>query len=280
VNRRCLIFVHVPKSAGRTIEGAVLWRHRRNPDAVIRLDDLQPFDDIEQYPKEMRARAAAVLGHVPYGLHRYLPQECVYFTLLRQPVARVLASYRWIIHQPNEPLYARVRRDTAGLDEYVSTDIDKETVHNGQTRLVAGLTWEEEPDRAALETAKRNLNEFLVVGLTERFPESYLLLRKALGWRNPFYVTRNVSPAWTRRIEPSKDALRVIEERNQLDLELYAHATSLLEMAVARGGAAFRRELAAVEALNKVPNTVAGRAERALRAYARSPLGRSLGART
>jgi len=268
----CLVFVHIPKTAGKTIEGALQWHFRRDPDGVIRLNDTQPFEDLQAFPVETRARARAILGHVPYGVHRFLSQPSTYFTFVRQPVDRVLSSYRWIIHQPHEPLYARFGRDTAGLDEYVSADIDKETVENGQTRMIAGITGKEEPDRDTLETAKRNLETFIAVGLTERFDESFLLLRNALAWRNAFYATRNVSPEWTRRIKPSDRTLEVIRERNQLDLELYEFAAALLDRAVAQGGRAFQRDLALFKALSRVPNAIGRRAGGLVRAYVRSPL--------
>ena len=46
-----------------------------------------------------------------------------------------------------------------------------------------------------LAQAKRNLDRFLVVGLTERFDESFILIRRALGWRLPMYERHNVSKA-------------------------------------------------------------------------------------
>ena len=68
-----------------------------------------------------------------------------------------------------------------------------------------------------LERAKRNLDEhFSWLGMTERFDESLILLRRTFGWRDVRYVSRNVSrsraeltPAQrelTRAREPARHA--------------------------------------------------------------------------
>ena len=72
----------------------------------------------------------------------------------------------------------------------------------------------------ALDEAKANLDRFLVVGLTERFDESFILVRRALGWRLPMYSTRNASRG-PRRARPGDRAKALITERDRLDVELY-----------------------------------------------------------
>ena len=46
----------------------------------------------------------------------------------------------------------------------------------------------------ALDLAVDRLGEFSVVGLTERFDESAVLLTRALGWRRMVYTRENVTP--------------------------------------------------------------------------------------
>jgi hypothetical protein len=54
--------------------------------------------------------------------------------------------------------------------------------------------------------------------LPERFDETFILLRRVLGWRLPYYVSANVAGA----AKPVGGSPReLIRERNQLDHELY-----------------------------------------------------------
>ncbi len=105
---------------------------------------------------------------------------------------------------------------------------------NGQTRRLAG-----EMDRPCgsvnaemLERAKSNLAGFAVVGLTERFHESLLLLQRAFGWTLDASPPRNVGQNRPRRSELSGDALKAIERSNYFDAELYRFAAGLFEKAL------------------------------------------------
>ena len=63
---------------------------------------------------------------------------------------------------------------------------------------------------------------FAVVGTSDRFDESLLLMAKRLGWRLPYYARQNVAPRLAHDTDISATALRTIRLRNQLDLQLYA----------------------------------------------------------
>jgi hypothetical protein len=66
-----------------------------------------------------------------------------------------------------------------------------------------------------------------VVGLTERFDETMLLLKKVYGWRMPFYERRNVGRHRLRKQDLSADVIRQIAADNRLDVALYAYAQEL-----------------------------------------------------
>ena len=59
-----------------------------------------------------------------------------------------------------------------------------------------------------------------MVGLTERFDESFILLRHAMGWRLPMYMSVNAAGD-SESPSVDEDAIAAIRERNRLDLELY-----------------------------------------------------------
>lgn len=215
----------------------------------------RPLSDIADIPEETRRRLELVTGHVHYGVHDFLPAPCRYITILRDPVARVLSLYKYILREPRHPLHRTV---TAGvtLEEYASTDMDQNQVENGQTRQIAGLQTGD-PDEQHLETAKKNLEGFAVVGVTEKFDESLILMRQTLGWKNvPYYASRNVPRRGRAQTSPSPAAIAAIRHRNQLDLQLYELAGELFLQQVKNYPGAFDEEVARFQRLNRVPNTV------------------------
>jgi Galactose-3-O-sulfotransferase len=69
---------------------------------------------------------------------------------------------------------------------------------------------------------------FAVVGLSERFDESLLLIKRKLGWnRLPLYQKQNV--AAHRPPELPKHVLNTIRKHNELDYELYEWASERLQ---------------------------------------------------
>jgi Galactose-3-O-sulfotransferase len=268
---RCTLFLHVPKTGGKTIAAVLRSKY---PAEILYLNSLwDPLEKIGEIPLRERGTARVATGHFHYGVHEYIPQPCDYITVLREPVARVLSLYRFIRGNPKHWLHDELTRSRMSLEQFVESAADP-GVDNEQTRMIAGAGAGEvlrlsptggrerkEPpdlDRAALEQAKRNLDRFLVVGLTERFDESFILIRRALGWKLPMYETRNVSKG-AKPPPPSERALELIRDRNRLDLELYDHAEELLATAVHRQGWSFQREVAAFKALNQIPNALAPR---------------------
>jgi len=106
-----------------------------------------------------------------------------------------------------------------------------------------------------LEIAKANLREyFSLVGISERFDESLILLKRVLGWRTKdiLYVRQNVI-----RDRPSKgsidsDILKVIEQHNELDIQLYEFAKQMFEERISQQDSSFRREVQIFRLCNKL----------------------------
>lgn len=98
-----------------------------------------------------------------------------------------------------------------------------------------------------LTNAHAWLVEMAVVGLTERYAESVLLISDLLGIPVPTDLPRvNVNPqrtgpAMRYRDQLAPDVVARLEELNRYDLELYAHATELFEQQWARYQARPRR---------------------------------------
>ena len=263
---RCIIFLHLPKTGGVTLRRALKWKYA--PE-MLNLETLtKPAESLADVPLSERRNARVLTGHLHYGVHEYIPQPCDYITLLREPIARVVSYYYYILGHPKHWRHAEMVRSGMSLDEFARTSPER-GVENDQTRMLAGRGAGEldagRLGREALDEAKRNLERFLVVGVTERFDESFILIRRALGWKFPLYVTANVA---TGAKPASETALQSIRERNQLDLELYEFAHGLFSAAIERQGESLQREVAVFRAVNRVPSRILP--------YTRAPVRRLL----
>jgi len=253
--RGAVIFLHVPKTAGTTL-GHII--ERQYPKGTVH--EIEPETQqagiaaFKALPAEARARVRLLRGHIGYGLHSYLQPPVTYITMLRHPVERVLSHYYYV--------RGDVERGTARPQDHVTfADVARMSlvdyvrhahsadIRNGQTKLIAGgmTGWDaarDDIDETVLTAALRTLeHDVHVIGLTERFDESVLLLRHALGWSMPFYVRANVTAKRPKRSELPAETIRAIEDANSLDMTLYEHAQRLFNDAVAARGAAFQREL-------------------------------------
>jgi hypothetical protein len=237
-----VIFLHIGKTAGLSLRQVL---RRQVPSSRV-LEFRAPLPEpgrlrregalahLAGLPERDRARARLVMGHAPFGVHELIPRPSTYVTMLRDPVALVLSVYRYILRTERHILHEEVVRRDLSLDAFVRSGLSLET-DNSQTRAVAGDT--STPfggcGSEMLERAKTNIEErFSVVGLTERFDESLLLLRRAFGWRNVRYVSTNVAPDHGRS-RPPPETVELIRERNRLDLELYAWAARRFDARIA-----------------------------------------------
>jgi hypothetical protein len=159
----------------------------------------------------------------------------------------VLSLYYYVRRTPDNPLYDAARN--MSLEDFVRSGTPQ--VLNHQTRLVAGR--EDDFTGAALGAAKANLGaHFAAVGLVERFDESLLLFKKLLGWERIHYVRGNVTKGRPRGDEVPPAVVRLIEERNALDLELYDFAEKKFGELVGECGATFGDEARDFQRSNRV----------------------------
>jgi hypothetical protein len=206
-----LLFLHIQKTAGSTLRTFI--KNQYDEDEIwfgSSLDKLKEYD-----PNKLKC----VGGHFPYGIHQNFNRPFSYFTMLRDPVDRVLSYYYFIKNRPNRGKHER----TAGMDikDFMKT-LENQTV-NFQTKRLSG-------GKPNLEKAKQHLSQdFSFVGLTERFEESLFLMKKEYNWQNPEYKNRNITKQRAAKSELPKDVISFIEERNDMDIEIYRFAIKLFE---------------------------------------------------
>jgi hypothetical protein len=192
-------------------------------------------------------------GHMAFGAHRHLPGRYTYVTFLRDPVDRVISDYFYVLRTPSHVLYDPVATERYTLADYVTSGITFFT-NNLHARLLSGRG-ETVPVGACTDALVDEAIAHLeahpsVVGLTERFDESIVLMKHRLGWRLPLYRVKNKTQGRPRKSEVSEADRALIRAHNAQDLALYAYARTRFETAWAEAPATCQRDLDRLHRLN------------------------------
>jgi hypothetical protein len=266
---RILLFLHLAKTAGMTLSNILLrnftgqhlpinvaeieamaigtWSHR-NVERSLALMQQSEIDQIR-----------AVWGHFRHGIQSSLPKPCACVTLMRDPVDRVISMHYWYRRATygddgsGEPLedYIRHRRHyDLWVDNYMTR------VLSGSLALdfaAPGATTENWPPvtDVEFETAAKNLDDYLVVGLTDQFDETLLVLGADLHWSlsDLVYTSTHVTPHPTMS-DVAESVRDVILSWNRHDAALVRRGRAHLARRIASYPGDFQKDLSLFRKLN------------------------------
>ena len=222
---KTLIFLHIPKAGGTTLQTIIERNYKKGE-----VHRYQGPEDFKKYSERQKRGFKVVSGHFYYGLHRDIPQPTTYFTMLRDPIERVISNYFYVLRTPEHHLHNKVKSEKMSLRDYVISKVNRQ-LDNGQLRLLWG-----DGDipfgscsTEMLEKAKEHLRDsFSVIGLVERFDDSLQLLAKQFGWKNISYEKANVTANRPQQSQIDAATLSAVEECNLYDRELYHFAEQAL----------------------------------------------------
>ncbi|MGK7939754.1 MAG: sulfotransferase family 2 domain-containing protein [Crocosphaera sp.] len=239
-----VIFLHIHKTGGRTLEKILEKQYKTSE--IVSTDNLkwrQAKEDLRKQSSETLNKAKLIEGHMYFGLHDLLTQPFTYVTMLRNPIDRVLSLYCYIRDEPKNPQHKTLIDNNMNLEQFLDSGIAK-TVENGQTRVLSGIQAEDKPcSQEMLALAKENLSKyFTVIGLTERFDETLILLKQTFGYRLPIYKTINKNKKRLPRKAISNQELQKIRDLNKFDIELYEYAEKVFQKKVEEQGYLFPLE--------------------------------------
>jgi hypothetical protein len=254
--QKIVIFMHIPKTAGTTL-GTIIEQNYSpfNIQKTYSANDA-PFAYIKEISTKKKRHLEVVSGHFAFGVHELLPKEPIYITVLRKPIERTISEFYHINRDPNHGLYTLVSSSQMGLIDYLS-HLRLVFKDNTQTRMFSGdwASGQRLPcSDEMLEQAKANLRDHVaVVGLTERFDETLLLVKKLLNWQNIRYQKRNVTQNRPAQQQLTSEEVEALQNSNTYDLKLYEYAQTLFEQKVAIQGASFQEEVEQMKRLNALP---------------------------
>ena len=213
-----LIYIHIPKCAGTTMTSIL----RNNYGPRLRR---VPIGKWNKFRGRRNIRCFA--GHFPYGLHRHISRPCVYATMLRKPVDRVVSLYKFIQSFKGHRWHNMARK--MSLEEFV-TQSSMADARNGMTRWLSGRQDVGRKRSAGpvtesdFDLAKLHLWRMPIVGFVETFDKSLAEFVHMLGWSNTDHEKQMVG-----KYKPvSRKARQAIQDVNEFDVRLYGWAREKL----------------------------------------------------
>ena len=188
-----VIFIHVPKAAGSTLNSVFMKNYKFRADS-------RGNDFFSRYtPRELinlagaprseddRVRPAFFTGHINLDnrIFRAMPVRFVAVTLLREPIERVISHYRFNSTQPSA-IRDAIRNERLSVIDYCRKFGCTVT---SQYRVFA-------PDGGGIDVALRRLEtEVSFFGLQSQFEPSVQALSRLLGLPTRSYKPSNRTPA-------------------------------------------------------------------------------------
>ncbi|MEO6969971.1 MAG: sulfotransferase family 2 domain-containing protein, partial [Chthoniobacterales bacterium] len=105
-SEEAVIFLHLPKTAGTTLNRLIEWEYP--------LSEMYSIDPVlfrwsaahlRKLSPDRLKKTRMFKGHMLFGLHEALPQPATYITVLRDPVDRVLSAFYFMRSYKLHPLY-------------------------------------------------------------------------------------------------------------------------------------------------------------------------------
>jgi hypothetical protein len=189
----------------------------------------------QQMTPAQKARIKLIKGHMTFCLHESVPGAYAYFTFLRDPIERAVSHYRFVRRTPEHAAHPFSVGENLDLKTTLDRHLDF-MLFNAHVRLLSGVWHDLRPGQCTvdhLRLAQQRLRDhFTVIGLTEDFDTSLLLLSKAFGWKALYYARRNVTAGRLETGTLPPDTLAALTEANRLDLDLFRYGRELFAQQV------------------------------------------------
>ncbi len=216
-----LIFLHIPKTAGSSLQQIIQRQYAPNQMYVIaKVAETEKFTTL---PEQTRNSVRMLTGHLPFGTHEAFTKGTTeYFTLLREPIDRVISNYYHIFSNQAHHFHQQLHTGKYSLRQLLESGKIL-NMNNCMIRFLSGDAKRkyDECDPPMLEQALLNLSTFPLVGLQEYFELFLIRLMDRYHWKNPYHFLKRISTARIAVNDADKPTRDCVEHYNKLDIELY-----------------------------------------------------------
>lgn len=232
-----LFFVHIPKTAGLSLISLI--EAQFHEDTIFPLHSAPDLEVFKNYSPTLIEKVRFVRGHYYFGpfdssIYKHVIRNPITVTVLRDPVERTISAYRHILRRPQHQFHDEFVTKSISIEDYVLDPRFFDRVVNRQTRYILGSIRNnprsaDVPNALSLEAqlhlAMERIEQFAFVGIFERFEDSVRVLFRLFGWHPVEEIPRiNAAPEHTCKEQFDKRTIQLIEERTQLDYQLYEYS--------------------------------------------------------
>ncbi len=274
-----LIFFHIPKTGGMTMEA--IFKHcfpdqHFNPelqygDTALSLRSTPRIaEKFRQLPVEQQRAVRCMIGaHCAMDVDTIFDRGSKFFTIVRHPVDRVISNFFHIRRFSYLPFYRFIKDLT--LEQYLDSGIG--LYHdNQQVRTLSGCPELDAPwdlksrpisnssspvERRHLEMAKRNIEErFIAAAPLEEFTALVWFFKRLYGWPFHWVLFRihNDNPNRPKLAAVPGATRKRLETLNQYDIEVYEWVKARFAKQIQSMEPHFSREVGRFAMLNRAVN--------------------------
>ncbi|WP_082305073.1 sulfotransferase family 2 domain-containing protein [Persicobacter sp. CCB-QB2] len=220
-----LLFEHVPKCGGTSV---VTYLRQQYPGfQTFSMDNRAPLESVELFRKlseEKRFQYRFLYGHQAHLIKDFVHPATKKFTILRDPIDRMVSHYYYVLRRPTHYLHQAVIEQQLDLKDYITLEISKELRNNYVhrfTQLEEGQMLE--LGDAAVDMAFQVLTqEYAYVGLLEQLEQDLAVAKKHFNFISAFKpVLANATAGRIKVEELDTVTLERVQELNRLDILLY-----------------------------------------------------------
>jgi hypothetical protein len=231
---RALLFLHIHKTGGSTLTGALSNRFAARDCLSLYFGPEPDLGDLERF--------RFISGHLDISFLAGFREPPFVVTFLRDPIERALSSFSYTRSFPPDyqppvlihgrgpeayeryQAYRRLARECSILELIErAPEVAVEYLGNRQARVLGGTSPDGGDER--LDRALEGLERCDFVGISERLEESLAWLTRRLGWRDLGPLPRtNVTTARVRREQVASETMEALLELTEIDRQLYRMA--------------------------------------------------------
>lgn len=239
---------------------AILRRQYRSEN-IFRTNPEEHWESLRVFrelPDEEKSKYRLITGHMRFGIHEDIKNPSSYITFLREPIQRIVSYYYYILSYRNHYLHQEIKSKSMSLIDVLESGIARE-FENSQTRRIAGYVRTPYgcPPDDMFDLAIAHMDQYFpVVGLTEQFDESLILMSNFCRWKLPYYTKLNTGKNKPVKQNISDETLKTIARFNELDIQLYEYASQKLQQQITSFGSAFSTQMKMFRTINSAYSLV------------------------